>query len=432
MLSSEYRIQLPYGSETVTANLQWARSVKVLDIATVPELEDCDASIQAALEQPIGLDRNIFQIVRPGERVCILVSDAFRQTRADQVLPVLVDGLSACGIDDASITILFATGTHRAPRPDEQERILGHTMYHRLRANIRVHDAHDATAHVLVGTTRRGTPVWIDRIAQEADRVIATGAVVLHYFGGFGGGRKSFMPGIASVETIAHNHAMNLDPVEDRRNPAVRIGSLDGNPVAEDMLEAARLAQCDYIVNTVLTRDGRIAGIFAGELEAAHRVAATFAEKMYTVPIGEQADVVIASAGSAKNYVQSHKALYNAYQAVKPSGRIIFLAKCEEGLGGEQFAKWMRLGSREAIIAGLRKQAEINGQTALSTIEKVPITTFITDISDDDMKALGARRASSLQAAIDEITTTHKYAGATVYVMPSASYTVPNISTPAK
>jgi nickel-dependent lactate racemase len=68
---------------------------------------------------------------------------------------------------------------------------------------------------------------------------------------------------------------------------------------------------------------------------------------------------------------------------VKPDGRIILLAPCPEGLGGDQFAKWLRLGSREAIIAGLRKESEINGQTALSTIQKAPITYVVTEMTDD-------------------------------------------------
>ena len=208
----------------------------------------------------------------------------------------------------------------------------------------------------------------------------------------------------------------------------MRIGVLAGNPVAEDMLEASRLVRVDSIINTVLNRDGEIAGIFAGELDAAHRAATAFARDLYAVPIGERADLAIASSGTTRNFVQTHKALYNSYQAVKPAGRIVLLAPCEEGLGGEQFAKWLRLGNREAIIAGLRRQSEINGQTALSTIEKAPITYLVSEMDDADVNLLGARRAANLAEAVNAARADLTSAGIpepTFYIMPSAAYTVP-------
>ncbi|MCX5759828.1 MAG: nickel-dependent lactate racemase, partial [Candidatus Hydrogenedentes bacterium] len=338
----------------------------------------------------------------------------------------LIDELNGAGIPDADIQFLFATGVHRAPRWEEQARILGPAIYERFKDRAYAHDPRDDANLVAVGTTSRGTPVIVNRRAVEADRRIVVGAVVLHYFGGFGGGRKSILPGLASVEAIARNHSMNLDPAEDRLNPDVRIGALDGNPVAEDMLEAAQIVGVDYSVNTVLNRHAQLAAVFAGELDAAHRAAAEYARGMFAVPIAERADLVVANAGLTHNFVQSHKALYNAYQAVKPDGRIVFVARCEEGLGGEAFAKWIRLGNREAIIAGLRRHSEINGQTALSTVEKAPIALFVTDMTDDDVLTLGGRKSPTLEQAIaTALSELAPRVPLTGYVMPSAAYTVP-------
>jgi nickel-dependent lactate racemase len=420
------RIQIPYGQETVSAELDWARCLGTLDIADVPELPDRDEAIRRAIECPIGLDRDLYEIVAPGESVAILVSDAFRQTRVDQVLPILLEGLNRAGIPDEAISIVFATGTHRPPTGQEQAHILGAAIYRRFKGRRFVHDPYDPAGLVDLGLTSRGTPVAINRRVHEADRVIATGAVVFHYFGGFGGGRKSIVPGIASVATIAHNHALNLDPHEDRMNPAVRIGALDGNPVAEDMLEAARMVKVDYVLNTVLNRQLQIAAIFAGELEAAHRAAAEYARKVFAVTIRERADLVVATSGGAKNFVQSHKALYNAFQTLKPGGRVIFLCQCPEGLGGEQFVQWLRLNDRARIFAALRKQAEINGQTALSTVEKAAVTVFVTEMTPEEVALMGGRKASALAQAIDMVRV--ELAGSpdpTFYLMPSASYTVP-------
>jgi len=420
-------IDFPYGPQTLRFIppdvVTW---LGTLDIAEAPELPDRDAVVRDALRHPIGLTRGLGRIVKTGETVAIVVSDAFRQTRADQVLPILIEELNATGVQDENIRFLFATGVHRPPRAEEQARILGRAIFKRFRGRTYPHDPRDEANLVLVGTTSRGTPVVVNRRAVEADRRIVVGAVVFHYFGGFGGGRKSILPGLASVETIARNHSMNLDPVEDRLNPDVRIGVLDGNPVAEDMLEAARIVGVDYSVNTVLNRHAQIAGIFAGDLDAAHRAAADCARTMFAAPIAERADLVVANAGSSRNFVQSHKALYNAYQAVKPDGRIIFVARCEEGLGGDAFSKWIRLGNREAIIAGLRRHSEINGQTALSTVEKAPIALFVTDMTDDDVHTLGGRKSPTLeQAMATALSELAPRSPVTGYIMPSAAYTVP-------
>ncbi len=417
-------LKLLYGAEPVQGSIDWGRCLGVLDIAEGPSTHDAEEIIQQAILHPIGLEQDIFQIVQPGETVAILVSDSFRETKADLILPFLIEGLNARGIRDEDIFFVFATGTHRAPNPDEQAHILGQAMYERFRGRACLHDPRDEANLVEVGVTSRGTHMRINRRVHEADRIISTGAVVLHYFGGFGGGRKSILPGISAIDTISHNHAMNLDPNEDRINPDVRIGAMEGNPVAEDMLEAAKLVHVDYIINTVLDRHGQIAAVFAGELDAAHRAATEYAWRLYALPIREQASLVIASSGPARNFVQCHKALYNAYQAVKPDGRIIFLCQCREGLGGEQFVKWLRLGSREAIIAGLRQHSEINGQTALSTIQKSPIALLVTNMGEAEVGLLGARKAASLDAALD-MARAELPENPTYYVMPSAAYTVP-------
>ncbi|MFA6242359.1 MAG: nickel-dependent lactate racemase [Candidatus Hydrogenedentales bacterium] len=421
-------LHLRYGNKSIEAMLPWGHCLDVLEVAECPALADVERGILDALYRPIGIDRSVFELVHPGERVAIVVSDSFRSTAVDRVLPVLVGGLNERGISDESLIVVFASGTHRPPLPEEQERILGLEMYGRLRDRCYTHDPNDHSNLTYVGITSRGTPVEINARVHACDRIIATGAVAMHYFGGFGGGRKSIVPGISSARTIAHNHAMNLHAYEDRLNPAVRIAALDGNPVAEDMLEGARLAGVDCIINTVLNREGQIARVFAGELDAAHRAAAEFARSLYSVPIRKRAHLVIASAGDAKNFIQCHKSLYNAYQAMEPGGRIVLLAHCHEGLGSERYASWLRLGSAKAVIQELRRASEIYGQTALSTLEKGPSAILVTELSEKAVALLGATKAANAAEAL-EMARAHLYGAGitnpTYYVMPSAAYTVP-------
>ncbi len=420
------KIELPYKGHIVAAETDWGEHIGTLDIADVPALDDVAAAVNNALDDPIGMDRQITDLLRPGQSAAVLVSDSFRNTGADHFLPALIDYLNKAGINDASITLLFATGTHRSPTETEQRRILGEQVFQRFQGQIVCHDADDEQGNAYIGATSRGTEVKLNKTALQCDHIIPTGAVVLHYFAGYGGGRKSVVPGIASRETISRNHSRTLDPVQDNINPAVRIGALDDNPVAEDMLEASNLANVAFILNTVLNRDGQIAAVFAGELDAAHRAAARYALDIFSVHIKEKADLVIASCDSTANFLQSHKGLYNAYQAVKPEGRIILLAPCPEGLGSANFDKWIRLKEKDAIIAGLRANAEINGQTALSTCEKAPITVMVTDLCREDVATLGARKAKSLQDALD-LVRSEVPTKPTCYIMPSSAYTVPFI-----
>lgn len=421
-------IRIPYGNTTLEATLDGVRVLDTLDIAEAAPVQDVPRVLSEGLADPIGLRGPLSERLKPGQSVLILVSDSFRKTGVDRLLPTLLHYLVQHGIAEERISFLFASGTHRPPTPDEQSAILGAEVFEGFRGRAFTHDPGDADNLVFRGTTSRGTPVYVNRRAVEADCVISTGAVVLHYFGGFGGGRKSIVPGIAGTATIAANHSLNLDPEENRLNPDVAIGRIEGNPVAEDMLEAALRCRCDFLINTVLNRQGDIAGIFCGGLVQAHAAACASARALYAVAIPEQADLVIASAGAAKNFIQSHKALYNAYQATRPGGRIILAAPAPEGYGGARFQEWLALGTREAIIAELRKNAEINGQTALSTREKARNTLFITELSARETEYLGGRKAETLAAALasarSELAGTG-IADPTCYIMSSASYTVP-------
>jgi len=424
------KIELPYSATEVEANIDWASSADSLTIAEIPPLADLNAALDVAIDEPVGQSEGVLQRVRSGEQLTIVVSDSFRRTGIDQLLPHFLDRLGDAGVRDNDIRFLVATGVHRGPTSDELDEILGEDVHRRFEDRVHLHDANDASTHVLVGTTSRGTPVEANRIAVECDRLIVTGSVVLHYFGGFGGGRKALLPGICSANTIAHNHSRNLDQHENRLDPNVRIGEMVGNPVAEDMLEGALLIGADCMMNTVLNRNGDISRIFAGDLELAHREAAAFARDVFCVPLESPADIVVAASAQTRNFVQTHKALYNAYQAAKPGGQIILLAPCPEGLGGEKFEKWLRLGSTDEIIRALRQQSEINGQTALSTIEKAQRCIMVTELSEAEVAQLGAVRAPSLDTALS--LARERLAGdgvdrPSVVVMPQAAYSVPRV-----
>ena len=363
-----------------------------------------DVDIRASLLHPVwpgGAGPTGFDAVRPGESVCVVVSDATRKSAADRVLPLLVDAWLARGCRLADMVVLAATGIHRPPTESEWRGILGEAMAEAFAGRRYAHDPDDDANLVAVGDTRRGHPVRINRRAVEARRLVLLGTASYHYHAGFGGGRKSLVPGLASRDTIAWNHSLTLDPVADRIHPRVAPGVLDGNPVHEEMLEGARLRPPDLIVNTVLRPDGAVAGVFCGELDVAHRAACRLVERLYRADPAEAADLVVASAGVAPDWIQSHKALFNAHRAMKPGGRVVLLAPCPEGLGNERFRHWLRLAGTPAMFGELRRAPEINGQTALSTRERGRDCILVTDLSAADRTELGIASEPDLAAALD-------------------------------
>jgi len=428
----------------------------------VPLDQDGIQSALASAVFPDGTVRPVFDLVNPGESVCLVVSDHTRKTAADLILPVLLKGLSARGCSLKDMFILFASGIHRHPTTAEVERILGKDTAGEFAGRIYLHDADNQRELVSVGKIRNGHDktwpstarekklysmvegralsrpqdlcnqfeheVFLNRKAVAADRLVLIGAASFHYHAGFGGGRKSIVPGIAGRATIAFTHGLTIDPVVDRLRPGVEIGALDGNPVSEAMFASARLCPPDFIVNTVLAPDGNLAGVFAGEMDLAHRAACRLAEKISRVDISRQADFVIASAGSASNWIQSHKAFYNAHRAVHEKGLVILEAKCPEGIGNERFRYWVKMRSASEIFDGLRQAPEVNGQTALSTRARAPRTVLVTQMSKADLADLGIRAVDALAGAIKIVMDDLSAAGIKkpcYYTMPDAMGVVP-------
>lgn len=393
-----------------------------------------DQDILDAIERPAGApdDKSgSLDTFRPGESICLIVSDHTRDTAADRILPALVSSLARRGCSIDNMFIVFASGIHRHPTAKEVSRILGTGIEEQFNGRVFFHDPDNGAELVDVGTTGRGHAVRVNRRAMAAKRRIIVGGVIYHYHAGFGGGRKSIVPGLAARETIAWNHSLTLDPGHDRICPGVEPGRLNGNPVAEEMLECARMCDVDFAVNTVLTADHRLAAVFAGKMESSHRKACRFAEQLYRCDIKKPADIVMATANGASNWIQSHKALFNASRAMKPGGTIILHAPAGEGLGNEEFRRWVTMDSIEQIYSCLRKDPAVLGQTALSTRTRGASTILVTEMPAKDVHDLGIRTAPDMAAGLKTALSDLRDKGIlapTCWLMPDALYTVPFVS----
>ena len=275
-------ITLKYGKGEVRFDVPEKQLLCELDGRNRPPLTDLREAYVRALDHPVD-SAPLKEVVKPGGTVAITVSDITRgwQKNAD-TLPFLLDYLNAAGVADDKITIIIAVGAHRQNTPEEFVELCGPHVCHRVR--VINHDAWDAKNMVSLGRTSRGTPVEVSRVAMEADTLILTGGVVYHYMVGYGGGRKSIMPGVCSNTTIQACHLWSLEPeAGGGRSKLSQSGRTDGNPSHEDMMECAALAKPDFIVNVVPNLDGDLCGIFAGNWVSAWLKATRLVDEMYGV-----------------------------------------------------------------------------------------------------------------------------------------------------
>lgn len=282
------------------------------------------------------------KVVRKGDKVAVIVSDVTRLVRTAEFLPVIISEINAAGVPDEDITIIVATGTHRAHTHDEDIAVCGKDIVKRIK--IHQHDSRNNEELTDLGVTSFGTPILIDSYVAEADKVIITGAVSLHPMAGFGGGRKAVMPGVSGHATIMHNHAIALAPkVGDGCNPLCETGLLEGNPLHEDMVEVTKKLDPAFLVNMVFTPEGKLHEVVAGHWYKAWEKGCKDLVAMAGVPIKELADVVFASAGGSPkdmNLYQSCKAHMNAVFAVKKGGIMILTLECPDIKEPAIFTDW--------------------------------------------------------------------------------------------
>ena len=370
-------VWLPYGKTEVCARIPTRNFLGTIEPKEKSGVPDPRVAVERALREPIGT-KQLSEIAKPGDKVAIVVDDSTRVTPSYLMVPPLLDELNKAGVKDGDVTVIFGCGTHRAVKPDEMKKLVGEETLKRVRAVN--HDC-NAKDQVFLGKTSFGTKVYVNKVFADADVKILVGDVDLHYYAGYGGGRKSVLPAVSSAETIQHNHAMLL-------HPKSRTGVLDGNPVHEDMVEAAKLAKVDFILNIVTNSKLELVQAFAGDLELAFYEGVKLVDEMYKVPIDRRADIVVVSPGGHPldiNLYQAYKGVDNALEAVKRGGVIVLVAECPEGHGHDVFHEWMtKLKNLKAMEKEVKKRFRIGGHKAyylLKALQKVKII-FVSVMPD--------------------------------------------------
>jgi len=392
-------MELRYGDTAFSLDLPPQRLLSVIRATVLPPQDRAEEIISRALERCAP----IISEFRRGERVVIVTSDITRYTGSEVYLPLLVERLVAAGVREEEIDIVIALGIHRRQTEQEHRKIVG-TLYGRIR--VVDHDCDDPGKLVYLGKTGNGIEVEINRTVASADRVILTGTIGFHYFAGFGGGRKSILPGVASRKSCMASHYAVLHPqAGSGRNPRAATCILDGNPVHEAMVEACAMVSPAFILNTVLTPDKRIMAAFAGEWQEAHLDGCRFYGEQFTEVIAEKADLVVVSCGGYPkdiNFIQAHKSMEYGSQALREGGVMILLAQCRDGYGNATFFNWFRFRELAPFEAELRRNYEINGQTAYATLQKALRyrVILVSDLPQEEVATMGMTPARTMDEAM--------------------------------
>lgn len=333
----------------------------------VEGIADVTAAILEALRNPIG-SLPLAQTVKSGDKVVITVGDITRAwIKHDQFLPTLLDEINSAGVPDQDISIVVTLGAHRPHTQAEDIIVCGAETCHRVK--VYQHDSHDKENLVRLGTTSGGVPIIINRRIAEADKVILTSGIVYHLMAGFGGGRKGVMPGVSAYESIQGNHTFCLHKeVGQGLNVNSVSGKLDGNEMHEDMKQHAAALNPAFLLNAVFTPQGTFAKFFAGHWYDAWEAGCKEVERIYGIPVGQQADLTIASAGGFPrdiNLYQGSKTIDNAYMATRPGGVAICFLECRDIKEPPDFSDWFKYASKYDREIALRAGFTVPGFIAL-------------------------------------------------------------------
>lgn len=413
-----------YGSGRVSIPLDEGQVDAVLGGNDIPAVSDIRAALRQSLDAPIGR-APLRRCVKPGDRVALIVSDMSRfWMRQDLVAPHLVSYLlDDCGLRAEDVTIVIANGTH--PGGDERDlrTLVTDAVYERVR--VINHDCRAADL-VPLGVTSFGTEVAVNRIAAEADLCVCLGAATFHIMAGFGGGRKSILPGISGETTIRQNHALSLDPEALRSNPRIGNGKTADNPLNLDMLEAAGMMKDLFMVNLVMNADEKLCAIFSGHYVRSWEQACEEVRRVYQVPIRERADVILAGCGGYPrdmSLYQGTKAIDNVESALKPGGTLILVMEAREGGGPAEYFGWSRNLLDGSLEKRLREAFTVAGYIFFLNCEQAKRyrILLLSSIAPEDTAPMGIESCGDVATLLEHA----DLDGKRILVIPNAGSVVP-------
>jgi len=412
------QVKIPYGKGNIDINVPENSEILV---PKKVEIRNEDKLIEEALENPIGFE-SYDEFADDCEKLLVIINDASRPTPTSKILKYLLPVLSS----HPNVKFLIATGVHREPTEEEYKYIFGDT-YKIFRRKVYAHDARKDEDMTYLGKSKNGTEMYINKLVPEYKNILVIGSVEPHYFAGYTGGRKSFLPGVASYKTIEMNHKLAL-------SDEAKSLALKNNPVNEDMVDAMNVLKDlnVFSIQTVLTGDHRLFAVTAGDLHKSFDAAIKHSNNIFCVHLKQKGNIVISAAPYPMDIdlYQSQKALDNGKLALEDNGVIILVSKCRTGVGEEAFLDLLCKAKSPKDIFNILGDEYKLGYHKAAKMAQIGIRAemwAVTDLDKDTIKKAMLKPYSDLQKAIDDAIELIKSKDKEprIVVMPFGSLTVP-------
>ncbi len=413
-------VKIPYGKDFVDIDVTIPHEVLS---PNEPEVGDESSIILEALSDPV--EKEPFEeFANNADKILVIVNDAPRPTPTARVLEEVQDTLRS----HPDVKFIVATGAHRGPTEDEFRFIFGN-LYDEFKDSIYVHDARKDEDMEYLGVSSNGTEMYINKMVREAVNILVIGSVEPHYFAGYTGGRKAFLPGVAGFKTIEMNHKHALS------NKAQSL-ALEGNPVAEDMTDAMAVLNDLNIfsIQTILTADHGLYAMAAGDLFKSFDAAVEKANEVFCTSATKKGNIVLTAAPYPMDIdlYQSQKALENGRLALEDGGIIIMVSKCRDGVGEDTFLNLLSSSATcedvmektsQCYKLGFHKAARM---AQIGTMAKM---WAVSDLDDEILLRAKLEPQESIQKAFDKAVATIKAEGKEPYaiILPQGSLTIPLI-----
>ena len=387
------KIDVPYGKDgSMSAVISDDVKVSFLEANDV-QINDEDKNIKTAINHPIS-SKSFKEFLSDAKKVLVIVNDATRPTPTQKILEFIFDDLK-----QTDFNFIIATGVHRGPSREEYHQIFG-AFYELIKDKIIVHDARIEEDMVFLGQSTNGTQMYVNKAGVEADKIIIISSVEPHYFAGYTGGRKSFLPGIAGYKTIEQNHKLALVP-------EAKALALDGNPVHEDMIDAIKTVKQEiFSIMTVLDKHHNIYATCCGHINDSFHAAINKANEVFAAPLKEKADIVVSVVKFPQDIdlYQAQKGIDNAKLALKKNGIMILVAKCRCGIGGKAFAELLGSSDTPKAVLETIKKGYVLGYHKAAKMAEIGLWAQmwgVTDVEPDIISKLFIKPFSDLQTAIN-------------------------------
>lgn len=419
-------VTIAYGERNKRISLPGGLDVEVVRPIDMPGLADEETAILNALGKPIN-SKPLTELVVPGQTAAIVHSDITRATPNARLLPPIINTLEGAGIRPEDITLINGLGTHRRQSEAETKELLGARIAGEYRTIQ--HNCNDEENLVEVGRLATGNRFRINRTYMQADVKILTGFIEPHFFAGFSGGPKAILPALAGSESVFSNH--NYARIA---HPNSTWGVTNGNPIWEEMKEAALMTKPTFLVNVALNRAHKITRVFAGDVIGAHAEGCAFVRENAMARVSHAFDIVITSNSGYpldQNLYQAVKGMDAAARIVREGGAIVLFAECRDGLPDHgEYARLLQEGgspegvlemiSRENFLRQDKWQVQIQAQVQ----KKADVYLYSEHLTDDQVRGALLQPCRDVGALLDRLI---REKGARICVLPDGPQVIPYI-----